>query len=173
MKLSIAHLISPAMSFKQANFFILVLFILTMTGCSTIAPTPSGQDFVTYQKASRPPLVEGMGLLYFYRENRLIGSAWSFSLYEGSQRIGWVKSGSYFTYYAKPGEHTFWAQTEAKASITLDVKPGKAYYVRVGIVPFTGFWAPNPSFVQASSEAFDKEFSELSYTKLHKQGPRP
>ena len=72
----------------------------------------------------------GKGLVYFYREKKLAGWAMGYDLRDGATKIGGLPNGSYFVYDAAPGPHKFSASTESTVSRSIDVQPGKTYYIR-------------------------------------------
>ncbi len=72
-------------------------------------------------------------LIYFYRENKLMGMAISYNVNEGDQVIGALAHGTYFFVFADPGRHTYSATTEATSSRTLEVEGGKTYYIEASV----------------------------------------
>ena len=83
------------------------------------------------------------GLVYFYREARFAGGAISYYIYDNNDMIGASWSGCYFPYYASPGQHTFWGETEAKRYFTVNIEAGKTYYVEAGFG--VGMWIGVPA----------------------------
>lgn len=103
----------------------LVLIALTLTGCASLGPA--------YQKVENFP--EDKGLVYIYRPSSFIGGGVSYDVKVGEAPVTTLYNGGYYPYFVKPGEVEFWAKTETKSAVTLDVKPGQEYYVKgtVGI----------------------------------------
>lgn len=69
------------------------------------------------------------GLMVFYR------NTWDFLgmpliIHDGDKKIRNIMSGTYFFYFAEAGDHTFWIQTEKKASIFLKIQANETYYMR-------------------------------------------
>jgi hypothetical protein len=83
------------------------------------------------------------GLVYVYRAFNVLGSAITYDLHAGDLNIVTVYNGGYFPYACKPGKTEFWAQTEARASIVVDVEPGKTYYLRCSLG--LGFFVGHPT----------------------------
>lgn len=102
---------------------VLVLFLLSFTLAGCFA-TVQRMDVSVY-----PDPKADMGLVYFYREARFAGGAISYFIYDGENKIGALASGTYFFYWAEPGDHTFWAKTEQKSSRTINIESGKTYYI--------------------------------------------
>jgi len=65
-----------------------------------------------------------------------------YNVREGENNIGGLPNGSYFVYDATPGPHTFAASTESTSRRTINVVPGKTYYVRGEIE--MGLWVGRP-----------------------------
>ena len=118
------HATSPDMkSFKGAIHRIAILAVsFTICACATVQrqAAPSSPD--------RPKA--GKGLVFFYREKKLEGWGVSYNIRDGENKIGGLPNGSYFVYDATPGPHRFAASTESTAVRTIQVQPGKTYYVR-------------------------------------------
>jgi hypothetical protein len=127
---------------------IAVLVTLLLAGCASGA---------RYQRIEHIP--EGKALVYVYRPSGFAGSAVVYDVRVGDTAVGTLKSGSYFTYVASaPSELELWARTEAKSSITLDLKPGGVYYVRGGTS--IGFLWGRPRLEIVSAEIGAKEIAD-------------
>lgn len=104
-----------------------VLGLGVMSGCATSGPA--------FQKVENIPADKG--LVYIYRSSSFKGAAVSYDVHvknKGNDKVVTnLKNGGYFPYFADAGENEVWAKTEAKSSVTLDVKPGQTYYVKGGI----------------------------------------
>lgn len=138
-------------------FPILILLLVSLGGCTS----------VTYKELSSLPAAKSdMGLIYFYRESKFAGGVVSYYIYEGEDdnknKLGALKSGTFFYIYATPGTHTYWASTEAKDSVTLEVGPAKTYYVK-GEVDF-GLFAGRPDLTIVHEMEGQSEIPELEYT---------
>jgi hypothetical protein len=75
--------------------------------------------------------------LRVYRQKRFTGSALAPSIYVDDKQIARVGNGRRFTMRLLPGSHSVRSDDKSSA-ITLDVKPGQGYYIRVEEA--TGFW---------------------------------
>ncbi|OLC39396.1 MAG: hypothetical protein AUH81_01580 [Candidatus Rokubacteria bacterium 13_1_40CM_4_69_5] len=64
----------------------------------------------------------------------------------------------YYPYITDPGEVELWAKTEAKASVTLDVKPGGVYFVKAGLA--VGFFVGRPRLQVVPREEGELEIAE-------------
>jgi len=127
------------------SFFLLLFFV---TGCASLGPV--------YSKVDKIP--DNSGLVYFYRPSSFVGGGVSYDIKNGDTVITTLYNGGYYPYYSAPGEKEFWAQTESKSSITLDVKTGQTYYVKgeVGV----GFLVGRPHLMVVASEVAEKEIVE-------------
>ena len=131
---------------KYVNCLLLLLFLL-MTGCASLGPV--------YSKADKIP--DNVGLVYFYRPSSFFGGGVSYDIKEGDAVITTLCSGGYYPYFSAPGEKEFWAKTESKSSITLDVKTGQTYYIKgeVGV----GFFVGRPHLMLVAHEIGEKEIA--------------
>jgi hypothetical protein len=116
------------------RWFVVLAVSFSFCGCASVQrqAAPSSPD--------RPK--PGKGLVIFYREGKLEGGLVAYNVRDGEKEIGGLPNGSYFVYDATPGTHTFAASTEATSKRTIDVQPGKTYYVR-GEVEM-GLWIGRP-----------------------------
>ena len=70
-------------------------------------------------------------LVYIYQAQApLINTPYGFTVHADRQPVVFLRSGGYFPYLAEPKPTEFWARTEATSSITLDLEPGKVYYLK-------------------------------------------
>ena len=83
---------------------------------------------------------------------------------EDTRKVGLLKSGSYFMLKAKPGKHTYWAETETKEFVTIDVQPQKFHYIIGGVD--MGFWAGRPKLDEVTPPIARQLIPELEYTIL-------
>ena len=80
------------------------------------------------------PDTASYALLYVYRPKSSVGSVVQYSLHDGDSAICKMKNGNGFIIkMTKPGKTTLWARTEAREEVTLDIKPGKVYFVRCSV----------------------------------------
>lgn len=145
----------------RQSCFVFFLFVLaSLVGC---AKMPTHYD---YYKADTPPVIEPdetSSVVCFVREDAFVGSGISYFINEGEKRIGLLRSGSYFMTKTTPGDHTYWAETEAKTFITVNAKANTTMYVVGGVG--MGMWAGRP-ILQAADEASAKHLivdDELEY----------
>jgi hypothetical protein len=134
--------------FKGTIVLILLACLLMLGGCAGLGPV--------YQKVETIP--EGLGLVYLYRPGSFVGSGVVYDVKVGDTVITTLYPGGYYPYFSKPGEVEFWAKTEARSAITLDVKPGQAHYLKgtVGI----GFFVGRPHLMLVPPEEAEKEISD-------------
>jgi len=124
---------------------LLIFSFLFITGCATLGPD--------YSKVDKIP--DNSGLVYLYRPSSLMGGGVSYDVKTGDTVITTLRSGGYYPYFSAPGEKEFWAQTESKSSVTLDVKAGQTYYIKgeVGV----GFIVGRPQLMVVAPEIAEKE----------------
>lgn len=132
---------------KGMNYLFL-LPLLLVTGCASLGPV--------YSKVDKIP--DNAGLVYFYRPSSFVGGGVSYDIKNGDTVITTLYNGGYYPYFSTHGEKEFWAKTESKSSITLDVKTGQTYYVKgeVGV----GFLVGRPHLMVVAPEIAEKEIAD-------------
>lgn len=139
----------------------IIFCLLVLSGC---AKMPVKGD---YTVLDAPPVIEAdaeTGLVYFLRESAFMGGGITYFIWEDQEKIGLLRSGSYFIHKAKSGQHTYWAETEAKTHLTLNVDAGKTYYVLGGVS--MGVWAGRPSLEVVTEGVAQGMLPKLKYTRL-------
>jgi hypothetical protein len=102
--------------------------ILLFSGCSA-----KGQQFVEFKKPQ-----ENRGMVYVYRPSSFVGSGVHYDIHATNPTTpdfiaGELVNGGYVEMDLPSGESEIWGKTEAKASVTLDVKNGEIYCVKGGV----------------------------------------
>ena len=119
-----------------------------------------------YMQDTPPQIVpdQESAVVYFLRESAFTGGGITYLIFEDDTKIGLLKSGSYFIHKATPGKHTYLAETESRAAVTLDIQPGQTYYIEgsVGM----GFWAGRPQLTEITKPVADKLLPDLKYIRL-------
>jgi hypothetical protein len=121
---------------------------LLFSGCATLGPQ--------FQKVETIP--EGVGLVYIYRPDSFFGAGVAYDVKVGDTVVTELPNGGYFSYFSQPGEVEFWAKTESKSAVTLDVKANQIYYIKgtIGV----GFFVGRPHLMIVTPEVGEKEISE-------------
>lgn len=128
--------------------YLFFLPLLLMTGCASLGPNYSKVDLIP----------NNSGLVYFYRPSSFVGGGVFYDIKNGETVITTLYNGGYYPYFSASGEKEFWAQTESKSSITLDVKTGQTYYIKgeVGV----GFLVGRPHLMVVAPEIAEKEIAD-------------
>ncbi|UFS61834.1 DUF2846 domain-containing protein [Sulfurimonas sp. HSL-3221] len=142
------------MRFKLTTTTLLALgTAIIMSGCGAKGPT--------FSKIEKPE--KDMGLVYIYRPSSFIGGGIYYDIHvtdqDGNDKvIGTLRNGGYFQYTSQPGEKEFWAKTEAKSSVTIDIEPNKMYCIKgeVGI----GFIAGRPHLTVVDNKLCEEEIKD-------------
>lgn len=142
---------------KQLRTIILVGITLFMIGCSSSAVT-------IHDSYTLPEVKYDKGLVYFYRPKKMTGAAISYDVHWNAQTIGAIKNGTFFHTYVDPGMQTFWAKTEAKKQVILNIETGKTYYVRCRIG--FGVLVGRPKFEVVNEAVGRVEVLDCKYTLL-------
>ena len=147
---------------------LMLLFVLALVLATGCAAMPKYQEFPKQAPVVASPNPD-KALVYIFRGSHFIGAGVTYYVMEDTERIGALCNGSYFFHYANPGVHTYTAETESKAAVTLDCKPEETYYIEgdVGI----GFLIGRPKLMQVSPEEGKKLVQDLSYRPLLKTEP--
>ena len=121
-----------------------------MSGCATSGPK--------FSKVEHIP--EGKGLIYIYRPSSFKGGGVFYDVYAKDKVVTTLRNGGYFPYFADLGENEIWAKTEAKSSVTVDVKAGKTYFVKGGVR--MGLLIGRPDLTLATPELGATEVAECN-----------
>lgn len=84
---------------------------------SDAAPLPS--------MISAPP--EGKGQIVFFRPNRFVGAALSFTVRENDVALGRLPNARYFVHVAEPGIHEY--EIGRNDTMRIEIEPGTTYFV--------------------------------------------
>ncbi len=97
--------------------------------------TPAAQK--TAPQSAPSDTTPQFALLRVYRHRRYAGSGLAPSIYVDEKQVARLGNGRRFTARLSPGSHTI-RSDDKSSSISLDVKPGQEYFIRVD--EETGFW---------------------------------
>lgn len=126
------------------NFALGVIFCLIASlgfGCATA----KGPIFQAIEQ-----IPQEKGVVYVYRPDSFVGAAVHYDVYAGDIKLCDLVRGGYCSYLARPGELEIWGKTEAKGSVTVDVKAGQEYYVKGGLSVGVLVGHPNLTIVDKS-----------------------
>jgi len=139
---------------KMKSMFTLGLFglVAMLTGCASVSKQATNIF---------PEPKPDKGLVYVYREKKIMGMAVSYNVKENGQVIGAIANGTYFFVFADPGKHTYTASTESDSARTLDVEGGKTYYLEAGVE--MGVFAGRPALKIASEAEAKSVLPTLTY----------
>jgi hypothetical protein len=125
------------------------------TTATTEAATPPAEGSATApalpEGISAPP--EGRGQIVFFRPNRFVGAALSFTVREGEQELGRLPNGRYFVHVAEPGIHEY--EIGRNDTMRMEIEPGETYFAmqntQMGIVAGRAVLSPSDqaAFVDA------------------------
>ena len=126
-------------------FLISIIAFLVLNGCASLGPQ--------FQKVEATPTEKG--LVYIYRPSSFIGGGVSYDVKVGETAVTTLYNGGYYPYLSSTGEVEFWAKTESKSSVTLDVRAGQTYYIKgtVGVGIFVG----RPHLMIVGADVAEKE----------------
>ena len=123
-----------------------VVALILVAGCA------SGAKF---QKVETIP--SGKSVIYIYRPSAL-GAAIAYDVKHKDRVVVTTKAHGYYPYVTDPGEVELFAQTESRASVTLDVKPNEVYYVKATIS--MGFLVGRPRLQIVSATEAEKDIAD-------------
>lgn len=119
------------------------------------ASPPAATEAVALPEGiSAPP--EGMGQVVFFRPNRFVGAALTFTVRENEQDLGRLPNGRYFVHVAEPGIHAY--EIGRNDTMRMEVEEGETYYAiqstQMGVV--AGRAVLSPSDQAAFEEALPR-----------------
>jgi len=117
------------------------------------APQAPASPAATDSKPAQP--ASDVAYLRVYRQRRYVGSALAPSIFVDDKQIARVGNGRRFSMRMLPGSHTVRSDDKSSA-ITLDVKAGQEYYVRVEEA--TGFWKGHGKLILVMPEQGSPEY---------------
>jgi len=121
-------------------------------------PSPAGPE-AAQPAAIRPapdqPQTPEFARLRVYRQRRYVGSGLAPSIYVDEKQVARVGNGRRVTIRVAPGPHSIHSDDKS-SSISLDVKAGQEYYVRVD--EETGFWKGHGKLTLMMPEQGGPEF---------------
>lgn len=112
--------------------------VVLFTGCGA-----KGQQFTGFAKPK-----ENKGLVYVYRPSGFVGGGVYYDIHVTNPSTpdfiaGELVNGGYVEVDVPTGENEIWGKTEAKSSVTLDIKSGDIHCVKGGVG--VGFLVGRPS----------------------------
>lgn len=107
-------------SINPGIWLALVTTVGLLQGCATLGPA--------YKEVSETP--SDKSTVYIYRPSNFVGGGVSYYLYANDKIVTKLHNGSYYPYIAEPGTVEFWAQTESKSEVKLNLDAGKTYYLK-------------------------------------------
>jgi hypothetical protein len=133
-----------------------LLYAALATGAVTVQLSGCATLGAAYTPDSNAP--RDKGTVYVYRPKAFAGGGISYTVSVNGTEVSSLPSGGYFVYYATPGETEFSAKTEAKTSVTVDVKAAQTYYVQgsIGMGVFVG----HPHLTQVTGDVGAKEIAD-------------
>ena len=130
-----------------------VLAVLAMTFMLLVGPTTA---------ASVPQAQPDKGLVVFYRNKSMKGSAIHMLIQSSEGAAGNLKNGTVFHQYYDPGTRTFDVSTPSIAGsdlVTIDIQPGGIYFIRGEIL--LGWPAGRPKLTIEPESTARAEVDEL------------
>ena len=116
----------------------------------SMAPAVAAPATALPEGITAPP--EGKGQIVFFRPNRFVGAALSFTVRENDVALGRLPNARYFVHVADPGIHEY--EIGRNDTMRMEIEPGETYYVmqntQMGIIAGRAVLAPSD---QAAFEA--------------------
>jgi hypothetical protein len=143
----------------------LIALVMVLFAHSLFAQEPKTGDLKPVEQdatAEKAPAAHSaqagtsVGLLHVYRQRRFVGSALAPSIFVDDQQVARVGNGRRFTARLTPGTHAI-RSDDKSSSISLDVKAGQDYYVRIDEEP--GAWKGHGKLTLLQSEQGKPEYA--------------
>jgi Protein of unknown function (DUF2846) len=110
------------------------LAALVLAAMPASAAFGSGATTYAVLHASEPPIADGQGRFYFYREGGFVGAALQPSVYINGETTGArAKPGDYFYVDRPAGTYEITTTTEKKEAVTATLAAGQSLYVRFDV----------------------------------------
>jgi hypothetical protein len=138
--------------FRLFRLLLVILASSFLFGC--------GAQGALFQKVAELP--QGKGIVYVYRPTGFVGSGVTYDVHAGDRVIGNLKPGGYCSYFAAPGELEVWAKTEAKSSVTVDVRAGQEHFIKGGVG--VGFFVGRPTLTIVDPDTGRREIATCEET---------
>lgn len=98
------------------------------------------------QAESIPEDHPGYAVIYFYRTGNFVKTPYNVHL--GDEVVYRSKNNTKAVVKVdKPGTYEIWGKTESRESLTLDIEPGKDYYVKTFVHMGVAIWRPSLELV--------------------------
>ena len=121
----------------------LIALVMVLFAHSLFAQEPKTGDLKPVEQDSTAekapathsvPAATPVALLHVYRQRRFVGSALAPSIYVDDLQVARVGNGRRFTAKLTPGTHGI-RSDDKSSSVSLDMKPGQDYYIRIDEEP--------------------------------------
>jgi hypothetical protein len=107
--------------------------------------------------AFQPPILPtDKAVIFIYRPSAF-GFAKAYEVKRGDDTIVTMRSHGYYPYVTNPGPVTLSATTETTDTVTLDVQPSQAYYVKAGMK--VGVWVNRPTLAVVTADEADADLA--------------
>ncbi|MDR2819773.1 MAG: DUF2846 domain-containing protein [Desulfovibrio sp.] len=150
---------------RKLTTFLAAVLVLAVAGC---AKMPLRADYVYETNPQIPVADDSSAVIYFFRESAFVNGGLNYFINEDANRIGLLKSGTYFVHKTTPSKHTYWVDVGDKVYTTLDIKAGQTYYIDGGIdnhyTLFTN--TSKPHFMEVTRPIAEKILPGLRYARL-------
>jgi len=107
-----------------------------------------------------PPVSQEQATVIIYRKNSPSGWTVVYDVYADTKYMTKIQNNTYFATKLDPGLVSFNAQTEPpKVTASMNLEPGKTYYLRCGVS--SGMWVGRPSLEFVSESVGSYETSKM------------
>lgn len=153
-----------------------VFLLVTVIGLNT--GIAWSQDTASINKNNTKTAIEATNadtvkyaLLYVYRPRNYVGSIVDYDIHVGDSTVGNIKNNSKFVVKLyNEGPTTFWAKTEQKRSINVNVKFGQEYFLKCAVTTGILMGRPEINLVYPEQGRLDFEGIEVKKSKKDKKG---
>lgn len=94
--------------------------------------------------------------IYVYREGRFVGGGLMFEVLMNGERLAAIPSGTYYAALVRPGQYTLELDDKSSGA-RWQIEAGKAYYVRMEIVPGVFVGGARLTVVQPEQGSYEVE----------------
>ncbi len=146
---------------KVCQAVLLIFCFSFLNGC---APTSTATaNYIESQEVPQMQPDDKNGIVYFFRPKSSGAFGVWYFIKEGEKELGLMKNNTYIVHKIPTGRHTFYAKTEFKSSVDVDILPNSTNYIECNIVP--GIFLANPRIKIVDKARFEEKIKEMTYLK--------
>jgi hypothetical protein len=162
------------MNSVKIYFLLPALSIAGGISCFSVTAQKTSADTAKYLSIPGPANQDTTRFATFYvirPDGELAKRSWLGIYFDDTLMVRVDNDMRYVIKYAKTGNINIWAKNELRSSLTVNVEPGKKYYIKM--VMEKGGKLGNPKLTQLDEKDGDEAFNKIDYPALYVYDPDP